>query len=131
MSIEVNWYGDTKGEVYWKFQGKWNWEEYAEAQRASSALISSVDHTVNIIGNLEKSPSLPPNAITVYRAHSSSSEPNTGVIVLVGATTFVRTMTRLFLQLLPKEVTGTHFMFAKTDKEALTLIAPVQESVVS
>ena len=131
MSSEVNWYDDRQRVIYWRFRGKGNWDEDAAAQRVSNALIQRVDHTVNVIGNLEGSPILPPNAISVYRANLSTSEPNTGVIVLVGANAFVRTMINLFLQLFPKSVPGTDFMFAKTDEEARALLAVEQEPVVS
>ncbi len=131
MSIDVKWYDDTQRVVYWAFRGKWTWEEYAEAQLVSNALIHSADHTVHIIGNLEQSPGLPPNAITVYRANLSTTEPNTGMIILVGANGFVRTMINLFLKLSPKSVPGTDFKFAKTDEHARAMIKPMREQVAS
>jgi len=123
MSIAVNWYNDDKTIIYWKFAGKWDWNEYAEAQDVSNAMLDTVDHTVDVIGNVQESPSLPANALSVYRSNLSSAHPNTGLIVLVGASMFVEQMVRLLKQMFRNKVAGTNFEFAKSDEEALALIA--------
>lgn len=122
MTITVDWHDDARTIVRWVFPAHWTWEDYNEAQVASNALLASVDYTVDIIGDLTVSSSLPPAALTGYKNTLRRSPSNTGLIVLVKSNFFVKAMVETLKTLVPSGTPGTDFDFADTIEEAEALI---------
>jgi hypothetical protein len=123
MGIRVQWDNDDKTIVRWDFDGPWKWDDYFVAQLESNRLLDSVDHLVDIIGNIQKSRLLPPSAVSVYRSSLKSAAPNLGLIVLVGSSSFVRQMVNIFMKLFRFKGPGTDFRFADSEEEARQIIA--------
>ncbi len=122
MAISVAWYDDTQTIVQWVFPAHWTWTDYDEAQAASNALLASVDYTVDIIGDLTASSGLPPMALTTYKNTLRRSVDNTGLIVLVGGSFFIKTMVSALKAVVPSTTPGTDFAFADTVEAAEALI---------
>ena len=122
MAISVEWGNEEHTIVYWVFNGKWTWEEFSEVQRESNQLLLTVDHTVDVIGNLKRGPRLPANALSAYQGLLEHSAENTGLIVLVGSSNFVKAMVGVFTRLTSKKVPGSEFTFASTLREAYAII---------
>ena len=127
MAIKVEWFDEEHTILRWVFEERWTWNDYATAQHESNVILESVEHTVDVIGDLDNGAGLPLNALTVYRGFVHDTAENVGMIVLVGASTFVKTMVNMFLTFFPKRVPGTDFTFANTVEEAHTLILARQQ----
>lgn len=122
MPITVRWYDEARTIVQWTFPDRWNWQDYDDAQMASNELLASVDHTVDVIGDLTAGSALPPAALSTYKRTLQRSADNTGVIVLVGGNVFVRAMVSALKAIVPKTAPGTDFTFAETIEAAEALI---------
>jgi len=123
MPITIRWDDQEKRIVRWDFEGAWTWREYSTAQQKSNEMMAAVDGTVDIIGNVSKSPSLPANALSFYRSSLNASAPNIGTIILVGTSGFVHQMVGLFVRMFGSKMPGTDFAFADSDDEARILLA--------
>jgi hypothetical protein len=122
MRIKVQWDNEQHTLVRWDFMGVWNWSDFLAAQNESNALIKSVSHTVDIIGDVSQIHRVPPGAIGQFRIYRRNDPDNTGRVVLVGANTYIRTIVEIFRGMFPN--TGGNFTFADSLEEARSLLAP-------
>jgi hypothetical protein len=116
MSITVQWDNQEHTLLRWDFVEPWDWDDFLAAQKASNDLISSVPHTVHIIGDVSRSHHLPTGAIARFRTYKRDDPPNAGRVVIVGASTYIRTIVETFRGMFPK--TGGNFTFANSLDEA-------------
>ncbi|MBZ0286662.1 MAG: hypothetical protein K8I30_03540 [Anaerolineae bacterium] len=116
MSITVQWDNEQHIILRWDFIDPWDWNDFLAAQKASNALISSVPHTVHIISDVSGNHQVPPGAIARFRTYKRDDPPNAGRVVLVGASTYIRTMVEIFRGIFPN--TGGNFTFADSLEDA-------------
>jgi hypothetical protein len=116
MRIIVQWDNEEHTLVRWDFIGIWDWNDFLAAQKASNALISSVPHTVHIIGDVSRSHHLPTGAIARFRTFKRADPENAGRVVLVGASVYIKTIVEIFRGMFPN--TGGNFTFANSLEEA-------------
>lgn len=126
MKITVEWDNEQHTILRWVFQSRWSWDDYSTAQQESNEILAEIDHPVDVIGDLRNTSSLPSNALTAYRGFVAETAPNVDLIVLVGASRFVKAMVNVFVKVMPGKVPGTHFVMADTIDRAYTLIAEHQ-----
>lgn len=119
--IEVCWDNLEQTIVRWDFVGDWDWKMFQEAQQQSDKLLQSVEHRVDIIGDVRNSPVLPKNAFGNYNKFQRNTLDNKGWIILVGANPFVKSMVTIFDKL--HRVSGLGFAFADTPEEARAMLA--------
>jgi hypothetical protein len=124
MGIQVEWDNDDKTVVRWDVSGVWTWTEFYTAQDESNRLIRSVDHTVDIIGNLLGSAGLPANTLTAYRQGLKRSAANRGVIVFVVSSTFLKAMVATFRRI--NKPLANKVLAASTVEEARALLVERQ-----
>ncbi|MEO8609079.1 MAG: hypothetical protein ABI690_14410 [Chloroflexota bacterium] len=116
MSINVQWDNEEHTLVRWDFIETWDWNDFLAAQKTSNALISSVPHKVDIIGDVSRSAYMPPGSIARFRTYRRDDPANAGRVVLVGANTYVKTIVEIFRGMFPN--TGGNFTFANSLEEA-------------
>lgn len=122
MAITVDWHDNARTIVQWIFPAHWTWADYDDAQAASNTLLAGADYTVDIIGDLTASSSLPPAALSAYKNTLRRSADNTGLIVLVGSSFFIKAMVSALKAVVPGTTPGTDFAFADTIEAAEALI---------
>lgn len=122
MTIKVQWDNEEHTLLRWEFMGVWDWDDFLAAQKESNDLINSVPHTVDIISDVSKSQHLPPGAIGRFRTYRRDDPENTGRVVLVGASIYIKTIVEIFRGMFPN--TGGNFSFANSLDEARSLLAP-------
>lgn len=120
MSINVQWDKEQQTILRWDFMGVWDWDDFLAAQKQSNNLINSVAHTVDIIGDVTQSYHLPPGAIGRFRTYRRDDPKNTGQVVVVGASVYIRTMVDIFRGMFPN--TGGNFTFANSLDEARSIL---------
>ena len=121
MSIVINWDNPEKTIIRWDFSGAWNWDEYGAVKVGFDAMLREVDHTVDVIANLQHSPTLPRNAFTKFKYFTRTTPPNRGLIVFVGTNLLVRvtveTLGKAFKEL------AQYIAFADTVESARHMLA--------
>jgi hypothetical protein len=122
MSIVVNWDNPDKTAIRWDFEGKWNWEQFIDAYILSDRMVASVEHTVDIISNLDRSAMLPEGALKGYENVLRNTSDNIGVIVLISASRFLNVMVSAFNNIPHRKTAGSNFAFAKTMSEARAIL---------
>jgi hypothetical protein len=120
MSITVQWDNEQHTLLRWDFIGVWDWDDFLAAQKEANELINSVSHTVNVIGDVSKSYHLPPGAIGRFRTYRRDDPENTGRVVVVGASIYIKTMVDIFRGMFPN--TGGNFTFANSLDEARSIL---------
>ena len=121
MPITVHWDDPHQTIVRWDFEGAWTWQDFYQAQAESDALITSVEHTVDVVANVARSPSLPRNPLSRYRQARQSTPRNRGVVVVVGANSFVMSIIQIYNPVFGRKLRD-EFLFADTLDDARTLI---------
>ncbi len=126
MAVKFDWYDTDKAIGRYELDENWTWEEVRHVMAESWVEISKVDTIVDSI-MISKSLSLPPSAMAHLRSLSQNRPSNTGIMVIVGASSFQRSMVQVFRAIysstLRREVP---FVFANSLEEAHSLLAKIQ-----
>ncbi|MBI1279947.1 MAG: hypothetical protein GC179_17605 [Anaerolineaceae bacterium] len=126
MAATFDWDNAEKTRGRYELGQHWTWDEVNQVMAESWIQISKVDQIVDSI-MISHSSSLPPNAMTHLRNLSQNRPSNTGIVVLVGASGFQRSMIQVFIALysstLRREVP---LAFANSLSEAYMLLAKIK-----
>ncbi|MEO8606616.1 MAG: hypothetical protein ABI690_01940 [Chloroflexota bacterium] len=127
MPVHFTWDNPEKRVAHYKFEGKWTWDELYESFRASWNEFIQLDHVIDSISDLTQTKTLPPSAMTHVRSLSQNRPPNTGVMIIVGANTFMTVAMQTFRQIFAATLKrDLDVLFAKTLDEAHAIIAEKQ-----
>ncbi len=121
MPIKVIWDNEEKTIVRHIFEGQWTWDEFEICTQESKALMESVDYTVQMILDVQKSPGMPQGFLSHMRTVTQKPHPNAGALALVGASSFIRAFTNVFLNVTPSNKRS--FMMCATVDEAREWLA--------
>jgi hypothetical protein len=124
MSITVSWYNEDKTIILRQMQGDWTWEEFHNSQSQVNAMLKEVKHTVDQIIDTSKSSSIPPSALTHFRAANNNVPPNAGTRVVIGTNAFYEMMFKILRNIFPR-VTDNVILVPNMDA-ALAQIAEKQ-----
>jgi hypothetical protein len=127
MAVDFTWVDPDKRVAHYTFVGKWTWEELYDAFRASWDEMSQLDHMVDSISDFTQARGIPPSAMTHVRMLTQNRPPNTGVMIVVGASTYVTMMMQTFRQVYQTTLKrDMDVLFAKTMDEAYATLAEKQ-----
>lgn len=121
MPVKSQWDNADKTIIRNDFEGNWTWEEYFEMIEQRNALMSSVDHRVDVIANMRPA-NMPTSggALSSAKLSLSNVPPNHGIFVIV-INTMVGTMLDIF-KLFDRQ-TGISLHAAKSLEEAREIIS--------
>ncbi|GAB4573020.1 MAG: hypothetical protein Kow0077_14120 [Anaerolineae bacterium] len=120
MSVRVFWDDPEHTIICMAFTGEWTWEEVEAARQREHAMLRQVSHTVDILLDFTNASNAPDNPILSMRRMSSYRPENVGAIVLVGASTHVQTLTRIYRRLFAGD--SVQFDTALTHDQARQLL---------
>src|SRR5258706_7786040 len=127
MPVYFTWGDPEKRIAYYKLVGKWTWDELYEAFHASWDEILQLNYVVDSISDLTETSTIPPSAMTHVRSLTQNRPQNTGVMIFVGANTFMTTAMQTFRQVFQSTLKRDfQILFAKTMDEAYAIIAEKQ-----
>ncbi len=127
MPVYFTWEDPDKRIAHYQFEGKWAWDELYEAFRVSWDEFIHQDHIIDSISDLSQTKTLPPSAMTHVRSLSQNRPANTGVMVIVGANTFMTVAMQTFRQVFAATLKrDLDVLFAKSLDEAHAIIAEKQ-----
>jgi hypothetical protein len=111
MSIEVSWIDDNHTGILVDFRGNWTWNELRAANEKSTELIKSVTYPVDTVNDLTRSGGLPSGALTEGRAMMNGFESGEGLMLVVQAGGFVKSLYNVFQKLYGRRAgfPETHF----------------------
>lgn len=116
MPIHVNWDNDEKTIVRYTFVGKWDWNDFWEAAKASTELSNTVPHqTVDVIGDLSQTHMMPARGLKHLQNVTKLRPANRGVVYFYGANRFVRQLTDALIRMSPNLANDYHMVDTEED----------------
>jgi hypothetical protein len=122
MGIEVKWDDEEKTIIRHTYSGQFTWDELEAVNHELKAMLDSVDHRVDFIGDIENV-KIPRDALSNYPKMASSpvfTHPNAGLAVMLGTSRFAETMLGLFGKVFYQT---SRIVTASTPEEAYEIIA--------
>lgn len=127
MPIQFSWDNPEHTIVRYDFVGKWTWEELYETMHNSWDKVMQLPYVVDSISDFSQVHNVPPSAMTHLRSLSQNRPENTGMMVFVGANSYLtvmfQTFSKLFQTTLRREM---NIQAAKTLDEARALLVQIQ-----
>ncbi len=117
MSVKVSWYNDEKTIVLQTFGKDVVANDWREAARLSNQLLTSVEHTVDLIITYTELTKLPPNLFSASNYVESMIPKNQGLVVVVATQAIIGAFNELMRRLMPKVVNGTVMVNTIEDAE--------------
>jgi len=98
MPIELLWDNKDKTVIRQVFDGRWTWEEFYQMNcNRIPEMMQSVDHTVHVFSDFSVARGVPiGGALTHARNVMRYYPENWGILVIVGANTFVNLLVETF-----------------------------------
>jgi hypothetical protein len=129
MGITVAWDNDEKTVLYICYQLPWTVAEFIISQAELRRFMSSVTHTVHLFFDVSAGIALPQNAMSHFREASKYVLPNQGVLILIGANLFAKTVIRVLQTTIPAILKSDEIYFVETREEAQALVRRMREVV--
>jgi hypothetical protein len=120
MPINVHWYDAEQTIIRYEFQGRWSWDDLYEAVKTVERMVKPLAHRFDVIFNVKHTIGMPSGAIGHIRGLSGNTDEHWGMGVMVGGSTFFRTMMQIFLKLNPKF--QDRYTLAESDEDAVRVI---------
>jgi hypothetical protein len=117
MGIEVSWIDDSHTGILVEFKGKWTWDDMRSANEKTSEMVKSVSYAVDTVNDLTHSAGLPSGALTEGRAMMNGFESGDGLMLVVQAGGFVKSLYNVFQKLYGRRAgfPETHFFDTRED----------------
>lgn len=122
MSIQVEWADTDHTILHYHFSQNWTWEEFHAANDRGRMLVSSVEHPVDMIFELEFGMIVPPRVLSnMTRTLRERPPANFNRVVLIGANGLVRNLANVLRTLYPSQM--SRVVEAQTVQHALRLLS--------
>lgn len=111
MPVWVDWDNAEKTIVHQVIRGEWDLNEFYVMVDASRALMSEVNHRVDIIMNLSDPASVgPTNLMSAMNRVIETAPKNIGFVVIVRASPFIRSVITVACQNMPEFAARIHYV---------------------
>lgn len=125
MAVYVHWDDEDKSILCQVYTGAWTLDEFNHTIRKTHKLLSGLPHTVHIIVDLTQSERSPSNILAAIRDLDRYTTPNQGLVVLVGADAFSRSIISMAKRLAPRATLNGHFADSITEaRQYIAMNAP-------
>ena len=105
MGVMSTWDNEVKTIIRVDFEGEWTWDEFESAQHELKERLDSVDHKADIIVVLGTG-TVPQGALAKFSTIVTTpafAHPNAGLLAIVGANDFTKTLADIFAKLHQRE----------------------------
>lgn len=125
MGIHASWDNEEKTVIHSVDDGEWDWKDAYAITQQINEMIESVNHKVDLIigDDTRRMGKIPPNAVTHWHTAYRSLHPNVGLIVIVGANSFVRALVNVLIKITHS---NSQIRMVSTLTEAHTLVTPLE-----
>ena len=102
MAIQVSWYAEQEGIVQGQFVGNWTLKQFRAAwKRFYEILLEKGHQRIDFIIDLREIILIPPDFVRQFRQMPFRPQPNTGLVIFVGADEHMQLLIRNIVQALP------------------------------
>lgn len=123
MAIIALWDNAHKTIIRLEFETEWSWEQLYDVIASTDDMITSVEHTVDIIIDIEGS-QIPKDFMSAAKSLLANPEPrdNEGHRVIVGASTFIRNGYGALKKTFGDKLVGREVLFAQDLRDARAIL---------
>jgi hypothetical protein len=122
MSIRVEWSDTSHTIVHYHLPQEWTWDQFHAASETGQTLMSSVEHSVDMVLEMDAAMTIPPRVLhNMARIMRQPSHPNVNRVVLVGGSGLVRNLASVLRTLYPVQM--SRVMEAQTLEHGLRLLS--------
>ncbi len=112
MAITIEWEDSEQTILRIVYSGEWTWEEFHGASNEVSTLLDGVDHAVHFLID-GRHGVIPNDALLqlgdIARSLSIINHPNAAIIIIAGASDYLRTLVDIFSKVYPGRVGAIYF----------------------
>jgi hypothetical protein len=125
MGIQVQWADPKQSIIQLTLERGWTWDDLYEAIRQADRLITSVQHTVNMIIDIHKAGGIPGDFMKVAGDvfASGDARANEGQKIVVGANRLIQMAYGAFQKVYGHKLKDRPFQFASTMDDAYALLS--------
>jgi hypothetical protein len=102
------------------FQGQWRWEELYDRSKEMQQALDAANHKLHILVDARASGKMPEGALTHLRKLSRDDHDNLGLVIIVGADTFMQAIASVIGAIYPN---FRRYRFVSTMEEAQEILA--------
>jgi len=121
MGITVLWDNPTCTIIRWQFDTAWTWDDVVKSEQLTRLMLGSVDHTVDIIWDLQRTIALPTPLSFALDERIECLAGTNSVILLTGSNRYIRTVIRALAAM--NRSLGYKLGFVDTLEEAREMLA--------
>ena len=132
MAVNAEWHDPERTVIIYRVEGTWDWGEFYRAVVRANALLDTVAHTVDFLVDMSRSTSVPAMnpAVMPFAAHNPTLDhENAGVLVVAGASAFVKTIFDIFARFYSHS--ADRYYFSATLAGAESILQAHQASAAS
>ena len=119
MAIVVKWNDEEKNSIRLIYEGRWDWTEYYTAHDTSHAMIDEVEHTVDLVYDLDNTSYIPNDALGHFKRTARSAPTRQGLTILIGGNMFMWAMFNMFQKFVGDWATDYRFVTSEEEVNAL------------
>jgi hypothetical protein len=125
MGIQVQWADTKQSIIQLTLERGWTWDDLYEAIRQADGLITSVQHTVNMVIDIHKAGGIPGDFMKVAGDvfASGDARANEGQKIVVGANRLIQMAYGAFQKVYGHKLKDRPFQFASTMDDAYALLS--------
>ncbi|MAS37191.1 MAG: hypothetical protein CL610_24535 [Anaerolineaceae bacterium] len=90
MSIHTRWLDEDRQIILTTFEAPWTLDDFYRMVNEIESLVMRIDGTFHLVLDFTHTRSLPPSFLTALRSADVKHKENLGMVVVVGASSFVR-----------------------------------------
>ncbi len=118
---ETNWASEQQKAIYIEFGGKWQQQEFTDAERTVHQMLSKVGHSVGVVVNITEPRPLTMDLVRQMRELLSLGHPNRGQVILVTPAGYQEGFQEVIRRAFGGSVPD-HIRFADSIQQAETLL---------
>lgn len=118
MNIHVEWDNDEKTIMRYDFGENWTWDDFRNANDISDRMFAEVEHTVDLIANLEGATAPPLGALSHLKYAKQAMPENGGAVFVVGGGLMISTLVSAFSRVFKAIITDVTMADSMDDARA-------------
>ena len=122
MSITTQWDNPEHTIIRYIYNGSWSLDNFYAALKESHDLMDTVNYRVGLIIDLQNSKLVPNGVLSHGKNVSLRKHPNQGKSIIVGASSFVRTLFDVYKKVYRTSFDETAYDFARNLEDARSLL---------
>lgn len=121
MGIHTRWLDEDRQIILTMFETPWTLDDFYRMVNEMESLVMRIDGTFHMVLDFTQSKSLPPSFLTALRSADVKHKENLGMVVVVGASSFVQAIGMMGQRIGVRSV--QHVRFVDSIDDAVELLS--------